>query len=165
MNNISAKTALDDCLSELKFIETYIKKHGAIENVSKYLTRYSLIKITGTLEFAYKTIIVEYYETKAPELSLLLESTILNAKSNATYQNIRTMLGKIDNDKRLAYEGNINKLGNSADLISELTALYRTRNELAHGRSITMSFNDIKDKYTKVKVFIEKLDDIFTYIK
>lgn len=68
INNPNAQTAIDDCNAELSRITGIINGVGSINPLSGYLTKYSLIRICGTLEVCYKTIIADYYENLAPQL-------------------------------------------------------------------------------------------------
>ncbi len=68
INNINAKAAIDDCNAELDRITGIINGVGSTSPLSGYLTKYSLIRICGTLEVCYKTIIADYYENAAPQL-------------------------------------------------------------------------------------------------
>lgn len=50
INNPNAKTAIEDCNAELSRITGIINEVGSTSNLSGYLTKYSLIRICGTLE-------------------------------------------------------------------------------------------------------------------
>lgn len=62
INNINASNAIVDCNAELSRITGIIDSVGSMSHLSNYLTKYSLIRICGTLEVCYKTIIADYYE-------------------------------------------------------------------------------------------------------
>lgn len=50
MNNPIASQAISDCNDELIKIRNQINALGSTSSISGFLTRYSLIKICGTLE-------------------------------------------------------------------------------------------------------------------
>ena len=66
---------IDNCKDDLNKIWHLIEGIGTINPISGYLTRFALIRICGTLEVCYKSIIADYYEAFSPDR----KSTRLNS--------------------------------------------------------------------------------------
>ena len=96
ISNTDARTAIDDCNVELFRITTIIDREGSTSHLSGYLTKYSLIRISGTLERCYKTIIADYYENIAPQLGQFIGCHLRDASLNPTYENISKALSRFD---------------------------------------------------------------------
>ncbi|MFK3811201.1 hypothetical protein ACI1VO_31630, partial [Escherichia coli] len=58
--NNNAKNSSIDCLKELESIEKMIESSGPTTTIVKYLTRYSIIRTCGTIEYSFKTIISDH---------------------------------------------------------------------------------------------------------
>ena len=60
------KDLIDDCNSDIKYIErkiNYIKKSNLLDKEISYLTNYVLIRVSGTVELVYRSIIADYFST------------------------------------------------------------------------------------------------------
>ncbi len=160
INNRNAQTAIDDCNAELSRITGIIDGVGSTSPLSGYLTKYSLIRICGTLEVCYKTIIADYYENIAPLLGRYIGYHLRNASMNPTYENICKALEHFDEKRRKKFKTTVAALPNNDILTDAFSALNRERNNVAHGISSTLSFNDMKDRFAKAIKIIEALDSI-----
>lgn len=160
MRNSNAEGVIDDCNSDLDKIEHLISAIGATNPISNYLTKYSIIRICGTLEVCYKTIIADYYELKAPLMSTFLLNKVRNATMNPNYQNICTTLQSFDEDLAKAFKDKVRSLNDSDELISAFNTLNKTRNEVAHGISSTISFSDAKRMFSCSLQIINELDSL-----
>lgn len=160
INNIIAKTAIDDCNAELVRITGIINGVGSTSPLSGYLTKYSLIRICGTLEVCYKTIIADYYENMAPQLGQFIGHHLRDASMNPTYDNICKALGRFDSNKKTAFTNSVQNLANTQALIASFSTLNNARNKVAHGDNSTLSFNDMKGRFQEAVQIIEVLDSI-----
>nr|WP_306450801.1 HEPN domain-containing protein [Odoribacter splanchnicus] len=160
INNINAKAAIDDCNAELDRITGIINGVGSTSPLSGYLTKYSLIRICGTLEVCYKTIIADYYENAAPQLGQFIGYHLRDASMNPTYENICQALKRFDDNKNQNFKSAITTLPNNESLKEAFSVLNRERNNVAHGTNSTLSFNDMKDRFSEAIQIIEILDTI-----
>lgn len=144
MRNSNAERVILDCNSELEKIEHLISAIGATNPIANYLTKYSIIRICGTLEVCYQTIIADFYEERAPLMSTFLLNKVRNATMNPNYQNICTTLKSFDDDLADNFKENVHSIDNHDEIISAFDTLNKTRNEVAHGISSTVSFSDAK---------------------
>lgn len=160
INNINASNAIVDCNAELSRITGIIDSVGSMSHLSNYLTKYSLIRICGTLEVCYKTIIADYYEKSAPQLERFITVHLRNASMNPTYENICTAIERFDENKNKKFKNSVQALKDNQNLIRSFSTLNRERNNIAHGTSSTLSFNDMKNRFDEAIKIIEVLDSI-----
>lgn len=160
INNTDARTAIDDCNAELSRITTIIDREGSTSHLSGYLTKYSLIRISGTLEICYKTIIADYYEKLAPQLGQFIGCHLRDASLNPTYENICKALSRFDDSKNDLFKKAVANLVNKDNLIQAFNVLNRERNNVAHGANSTLSFNDMKSRFSEAIKVIEVLDSV-----
>ena len=160
ISNTDARTAIDDCNVELFRITTIIDREGSTSHLSEYLTKYSLIRISGTLERCYKTIIADYYENIAPQLGQFIGCHLRDASLNPTYENICKALSRFDDSKNNLFKNEVAKLVNKDNLIRSFLVLNRERNNVAHGINSTLSFNDMKSRFSEAIKIIEVLDSV-----
>lgn len=160
MNNPVANQAISDCNDELTKIRSQINQLGSTNSVSGFLTRYSLIKICGTLEICYKTIIADFYEQSAPHLGSFIGYHLREASMNAKYENICQALGRFDKSKLDSFKANIQALSNKDKALQSLFDLNNARNAFAHGNHPAISFNDLCDKFNEGIRILEELDSI-----
>ena len=92
IKNEIAQYAIDDCRTKLDKIWHMIEAVGSTNKISGYLTRYALVRICGTLEISYKTIIADYYVQQSP----LLDRFIIIKKEKIFDGNITEALKRED---------------------------------------------------------------------
>ncbi len=159
INNI-AKNAIDDCHAELTRISGIIEGVGSTSPLSGYLTKYAIIRICGTLEVCYKTIIADYYENIAPQLGKFIGCHLRDASMNPTYNNICAALGRLDEAKKTTFKTSVTALVNYDNLVHAFDILNKTRNDVAHGANCNLSFNDMKTRFSEALQIIEILDNV-----
>lgn len=162
MNNANAQQAIDDCTDELQKIKSHINQLGSTSSINSFLTRYSLIKICGTLEICYKTIIADYYEKSAPHLGQFICHHLRDASMNANYNNICTAVERFDSKKADQFKAQVNLLSNRDKAIRSLSELNRERNNFAHGLPTSISFIDLNDKFNESICILNELDMVMT---
>ncbi len=158
INNAIARAAIDDCNAELLRITGIINGVGSTSPLSGYLTKYSIIRICGTLEVCYKTIIADYYENLAPMVGQFIGHHLRDASMNPTLENIYNALARFDNTKNQNFKASVARLNNPETLKESFSVLNRERNNVAHGASSTLSFNDMKIRFAQAIQIIEVLD-------
>lgn len=160
INNINAKSAIDDCNADLARITGIINGVGSTSPLSGYLTRYSLIRICGTLEICYKTIIADYYESISPQLGQFIGYHLRDASMNPTYDNICKAIKSFDDNKQKCFKSAVAALANAESLKDAFSVLNRERNNVAHGINSILSFNDMKNRFSEAIQIMEVLDSI-----
>lgn len=163
MNNLVAKNTLNDCRLELIKIWKLINKYGSFHTATCFLTKYSLVKVSGTLEVCYKTIIADYYDSFTPELQRFISKQVREASCNATYDNIIKILMLFDESKGKELKVIIKESDPHNTATTSLSDLNKARNNVAHGLQTTMSFVDIQRKFYKSLFILQKLDSVLSY--
>lgn len=125
INNPNAQTAIDDCNAELSRITGIINGVGSTSPLSGYLTKYSLIRICGTLEVCYKTIIADYYENLAPQLGRYIGYHLRDASMNPTYDNICHAIKRFDDVRQQNFKSAVDALPEEEPLFRRENGRYR----------------------------------------
>ena len=160
MNNENAKIAIKDCLLDLKKIRLIIDR-DPISSVSKYLTCYALIRICGCLEVSYKSIIADFYESEAKSIASYIDIHVREASKNATYNNICGIIGEFDDTLSSKLKNMVKSRFDNEQIRSSINSLNSARNNFAHGRDITMSFQDMCNNFKSSIRLIIMLDGLF----
>ena len=163
MRNIVAKNALNDCRLELIKIFKLINQYGSFNTATCFLTKYALVKVSGTLEVCYKTIIADYYDSFTPELQRFISKQVREASCNATYDNIIKTLTLFDESKGKQLKAIVKEFDPHNTATISLSDLNKARNNVAHGLPTTMSFIDIQRNFYKSLFILQRLDSVLSY--
>lgn len=154
MNEIYQQT-LNDCQLELDNIQQWIANNNLDTNV-RYLTSYSVIKSSGTIEYVFKQMIYDYLAQGANgEAKNFFCKNILEASYNPSTGQMYRILQKMSTTWKSEFESKIcgsNQKG-------QLNSLVDLRNSFAHGATITASINDVRTYYSAGVWILEKLDE------
>lgn len=123
MHNANAEHIVTDCNNEMTRIENLIAKFSSTDSVSGFLTRYALMKMSSTLECAYKTIIADYYKAFSSELVRFIDVHVTDANMNACFDNISKMLLKFDKEKNNKFKAKAKELNDYDRCCSHSTNL------------------------------------------
>ena len=160
MHNANADRMVTDCNSEMTRIEHLIEGFGSTNAVSGFLTRYALMKMSSTLECAYKAIIADYYKAFSSELERFIDVHVTDANMNACYDNISKMLRKFDDEKNNIFKEKARELSDYNRCCSSFSELNTIRNNVVHGGTTLPSFLDLRSKFDDSIKIIEKLDEV-----
>lgn len=160
MRNENAQHAVDDCKDELARIGHLIQAVGATNEICNYLSKYALIRISGTLEICYKTIIADYYESISPQLERFISRQVREATRNPLFENMCKTLTDFDKDKCNVFKEKVKAISDAEACKSSLDAINTNRNNVAHGSGMTLTFIDIKAHFTNALRIIEVLDEV-----
>lgn len=157
--NNNAKNSIIDCLKELESIEKMIESSGPTTTIVKYLTRYSIIRTCGTIEYSFKTIISDHkYDQHSEQIQRFIDEKFRNSSMNPNYDNICKALGSFDNNWCNNFKDKIKNDPHSNKLRDSLKSLNRARNDFAHGKSPTVSFQYIFDYFIDSVAIIQKME-------
>lgn len=160
MHNRTAETIIADCNCELERIGHLIEGFGSTSPVSGFLTKYVLMRVSGTLERAYKTIIADHYKAFSTELEQFIDHNVHDANMNACYDNICKMLKAFDSTKIKAFKAAVHGMPSGDNYIVSFSELNNVRNNVLHGGTLIPSFSDLKKKYEHSLKIIEVLDAV-----
>lgn len=161
MNNSLVNDLLHDVTQEISNLKTIINAQGVFHATTPYLTRYSLIKASGTLEIAFKSIIADFCVTGTfPQIDTFIHKKVRKNSMNPTYKNICTLLGQFDEQWQRDFKEHVKQDANKAQMLDALSSLSNARNEFAHGGAPNTSIDDIENYYINGIKVISILDNI-----
>lgn len=160
--NQQVNDIIENCRADLDRIFHLIEGLGTMVPVSGYLTKFALIRISGTLEICYKKLIADYYEGISPGLQRFITIHVRDASLNAKYENICKVLRDFDEDKCAAFKGSINARADKDDLLHAMSDLNNARNDVAHGDSTSMTFSEMKQKFERSVILLQELGNVLT---
>lgn len=161
--NVNVQNLLNDCGNELNKIDQIINSLGPLDQTRAFLTKYALIKTSGTLEYAYRSIIADHFsQYNIPQIDTYLNISIRESPSSVKYDNICTILGKFDVNWKNNFKTTITSRRDGNQLIQASNSLVNNRHAFAHGKEPTATLNDIKQYYNDIIIMINELDQIVT---
>ena len=161
MNNKSVELFLQNCKQELEDIKNIKKIVGSTSTIMMFLTRYSLIKVCGTLELSYKTIIADFCETsQSDQVKNFISNKIRNNPKNPTINNIINILRDFSIDWSEKFKEKLNNEPNSDKIKFSIKSLNDARNEFAHGGNPNIAFENLEDYFDDASILIQLLDDV-----
>lgn len=158
MNNLNAQTAINDFNLELNKLEILIQSCGSTSDLAKYLTRYSLMRACGVVEYSFKTIIADYHTGLSPKMTNFLNVKLRDNSSNPSYQNILRTLKDFDDIWHNSFKQLVNSHPDKDRILRSLDSLNENRNSFAHGKNPTASILDIKQYYQDSLEILYQLD-------
>lgn len=158
--NQQVNNIIEDCRADLERIFHLIEGLGSLSPTSGYLTRFALIRISGTLEMCYKKLIADYYEGISPCLQRFITIHVRDASLNAKYENVCKVLKDFDEDKCSAFKASINARADKDNLLRAMSDLNNARNDVAHGDSTSMTFNEMRQKFEKCILLLQELENV-----
>ncbi|WP_459782483.1 hypothetical protein, partial [Photobacterium sp. R1] len=97
ISNSSVADKIDSCLDEFRKIKSIIDGFGSMSHPVPYLTRYSIIRACGTIEFGFKTIIADLSsEGQTYQVMNFIDKKFRNSSMNPSYTNIVSSLAGFD---------------------------------------------------------------------
>ena len=152
---------LDECDKQIKEIECMMDSMSTFDKSRNYLTNYLLIKVCGTVELIYRSIVADYFsQFQNTKIDTYLEKTVRKGSNSATYENMKKLLNKFDSAWGEAFKAIVDLTPDKDKLIAASQSLVNNRHLFAHGSSPTATFNDIKSYYYDVLKLIEIFDSI-----
>lgn len=153
---------LTECNNELIEIKNKISE-APHDRIVKYLTNYALIKAYGTIEFIYISIIKDCSKQLSdPKLHSYLDYVIGRDSKSAKYDNMGKILKQFNNELHNTFKRNIQNTQDCDKIISSLNSLVNNRNNFAHGRPQTASFDNIKQYYDDSIKIIQIFNETIT---
>lgn len=158
--NHQVSDIIENCRADLERIFHLIEGLGSLAPTSGYLTKFALIRISGTLEICYKKIIADYYEGISPELQRFITIHVRDANLNAKYDNICKVLKDFDEGKCIAFKELVKARVDKDDLLRAMSDLNNARNDVAHGDSTSMTFNEMRQNFEKSVLLLNELENV-----
>lgn len=147
---------ISDCQNELIDIQNYIAS-DPFNSMVKYLVSYAVIKSCGTIEIIFKDIIYQHLIQNAnSEAISFFTKNIKESSSNPKTDRICDTLKQLNGAWNTSFKTQINS---SSDK-NMLNSLVDSRNQLAHGNSISASINDVINQFNAGCNILNILDSI-----
>lgn len=157
--NSTARNSILSCLQELERIEGIIDLLGGTSNPVPFLTRYSIIKACGTIEYSFKTIISDHrYTEHSEQVQRFIDEKFRNSSMNPNYNNICKALASFDEGWSKKFKSKISGDVDRERLQDSLKSLNTARNDFAHGKSPTTSFKNVYDYFIDCIVIMEMME-------
>lgn len=160
MNNTQVESIILDAIQEFKQLELLVSQVGSTSPMSKYLTKYALIKACGTVEYAYKNIIADCHNQASSQVRNFIDTMVRESSQNPTLDNIRGTLKKFDKAWRDTFNNELSTHPDKDKLTLSLSSLNNERNAFAHGGNCSATFQNIKDYFTDALEIIYILDKV-----
>lgn len=161
MKNKSVRSILDATQVELGDIQQLIHLLGVMNNANPYLTRYSIIRACGTLEFAFKALIADSC-TKGGRLQTrtFVNTKVRDSSTNPRFGEICRILGEFDENWKKNFKDKVKRIPNSQQCLDSLNSLVEARNQFAHGGTPNMTIDQVVTFYTESRKLIEIIDNV-----
>ena len=159
IKNDSVSERLVACIDEFETIDFIIKGMGSMSHPIPYLTRYSIIRACGAIEFGFKTIISDInIELQSKQLKQFIDIKFRNSSMNPSYSNICRGLASFDEKWKITFKKNIGELENKERILDSLDSLNNARNTFAHGGSPSASFVNVQIYFNDSIKVLEALE-------
>lgn len=159
--NSRALTLIGDCEYDLERISLIIEVLGSTNRAVPYLTKYAIIKVCGTFEQCFKTIISDYStNSQSVQVKNFIDITFRESSINPNIDNIYKSLSKFDVNWRDSFKSmiNANQQSDKDRILDSIRSLNNARNDFAHGGSPTTTFIDVEEYFKDAKIIIGYLD-------
>lgn len=154
------RQVLDDCTSELDDIRSRMQ-NLRLDKARDYFTKYALIKASGTIEFVFRSIVADYFESlNSSQINYYLENTVRKGSLSASYDNMANLLKKFDNNWSRCFKQNVQRRDDYQRLRDSSKSLVDNRHLFAHGRQPTATFEDIYGYYLDCLRLVEEFDSV-----
>jgi len=165
MNNIGAQESLGRCLTELESIKSLLDGLGDSARPSPYLKKYSVIRASGSIESAFKTIIADKVDDGSHhQLKNFIKRKIRNSSSNPRYDVIVMMLFEFDIRWKKRFKEKVS-LADRPRLTEALKRLVDARNSFAHGGDPDLGIDDtiacFRDGIEVMKLLDEVVHEVY----
>lgn len=158
MNNNAVENILNDCMNEFTQIEVLVNQVGSMSPMSKYFTLYSLIKASGVIEYAYKTIVADFHNGASNQVRNYIDKMIRNSSKNPSLDNMNKILKDFDPAWHTSFKHQLDAHPDKSRLVQSLSSLNDNRNNFAHGLPCSASFSNIKDYFNDAVEIIKMFD-------
>ena len=156
--NTDETRKINDCLTELKSIKTWIDKNPLDSN-TKYLVAYSIVRSSGSIEQVFKQLVFEFLAEKSKqETQYYLEKQIVDSSCNPNVGNMLRIMEQVDIQRRKRFDD----LTKGTQERQDLGSLVTLRNDIAHGRTNNPSINNVIRYFEAGVAIVNQLDQILS---
>ncbi|MGH1374680.1 MAG: HEPN domain-containing protein [Cellvibrionaceae bacterium] len=159
ISNGSVSERIVSCLDEFFKIKSIIDGVGAMSHPVPYLTRYSIIRACGAIEFGFKTIISDVNsESQSNQVKNFIDKKFRNSSMNPSYSNICRSLASFDDSWSQNFKNEMAGKEHKNRIMDSLDSLNQARNAFAHGGSPSTSFANVEKYFEDSVVVLECIE-------
>lgn len=159
INNEAVVERIDSCFEEFERINFIIKGMGSMSHPVPFLTRYSIIKACGTIEFSFKTILSDVgIGSQTKQLKQFIDKKIRYSSMNPSYGNMCSTLNNFDEEWRKNFKKSIKDHPEKEKILDSLDSLNSARNAFAHGGTPSTSFVNVQEYFVDSIKVLEALE-------
>lgn len=157
--NTELQNMIDECTNELTDIEQKINALPPMDKEKLYLTKYALIKVSGTTELVYRSIVADYFKRYSDtKIDNYLQKTVRNNSSSVKYEVMSNLLKQFDETWSENFKNKVNSRSDGQRIIRASNSLVNNRHNFAHGKEPTATFSEIKSYYFDILELIKEFD-------
>lgn len=159
ITNISVAERIESCLDEFHKIKCIIDGMGSMSHPVPYLTRYSIIRACGAIEYGFKTIISDFNcNGQTEQIKTFIDNKFRNSSMNPNFTNIVKSLSGFDSAWATRFKLEIDSLDQTQRIKSSLDSLNQARNAFAHGGSPSTSFTNVQNYFEDSVRVLESIE-------
>jgi len=159
ISNGSVAERVDSFLDEFYKIQCIIDGMGSMSHPVPYLTRYSIIRACGTIEYGYKTIISDLNsDGQSDQIKTFIDKQFRNSSMNPSFDNILKSLRCFDEAWATTFKDEVASLEHSTRIKGSLKSLNQARNAFAHGGSPSITFTNVKSYFSDCVKVLESIE-------
>ena len=152
---------LDECMDELNEIDGIIKSLSPFDKQIQYLTRYAIMKASGTAEIVYRSIVADYFSKFSDsKIDKYIDNTVRSGSMSAKYEMMSNLLKKFDDQWTNNFKAAVNRNPEGQRIIAASNSLVANRHAFAHGHPTSASFTSIREYYEDVMKLIAIFDSV-----
>lgn len=161
MNNEVVADLLEQCQEEIVRIKMEIEPLNPFDQTVDYITKYLVVRICGTIETAFKTIVADKCVFEAnDQVKNFIEKKVRQSSNNPSLENMYTLLNEFDEQWKNKFKKKMKKHENFEQLKQSLQSLNDIRNEFAHGGNPSITFNNAQIYFNNARTVIKILDSV-----
>lgn len=150
---------IDSCLDEFYKIKCIIDGMGSTSHPVPYLTRYSIVRACGAIEYGFKTIISDANcEGQSDQVRTYIDNNFRASSLNPNYSNIIRSLKDFDENWSIRFKQEIDALEHNQRVKSSLKSLNEARNAFAHGGAPSTSFSNVQSYFEDSVRVLESIE-------
>lgn len=160
IKNSAVSERIENCFEELKNIEYVLKGFGATSKPAPYLTRYSIIKACGVVEFGFKSIIADaQVHSHSIQIKNFIDAKFRNSSMNPSIDNIYRSLKSFDDEWNKLFKLLVKGQPDKSKLLDSLESLKDARNTFAHGGTPSTSFNSVVEYFKDSVIILQLIEE------
>lgn len=158
--NETAAAADAECVHALHELRLWSQSVKTFDPVHKHIVAYAVVKCSGTLERAFKSMIADRVSRGgSPQVCQCIDQVIRRCSSNPRYTEIVKLLGLVDNEWCNKFKKLVKALPEQDR--QALESLVTNRNAVAHGGAVSSGFEDVVGYYCRARRLVSLIEKIF----